>query len=86
MAEKHGLSQGVNDGLAVPEKFELYDLRHDMGETTDRAAREPQRLQAMAGALRKMYHEVRAESPVWPAWIAPPYEKERIKYFQLDKD
>ncbi len=72
--------------MAEPEKFELYNLRRDVSETTDLASREPHRLQAMAETLRKMYHEVRDESPVWPAWIAPPYEKERIKYFQFDKD
>ena len=45
---------------------------------------EADRLQAMTEILRKLYREVRDESPVWPAWTAPRYEQERIRFFQLD--
>ena len=58
--------------------FELYNLREDIGETTDLAEREPERLERMATVLRKMYHEVRAEGPVWPEWTWPRYEAKRI--------
>jgi arylsulfatase A len=60
--------------------FELYDLIQDIGETTDLAQQEPKRLQEMAATLRKMYHEVRGESPVWPVWEWPRYEGKRIKW------
>lgn len=64
--------------------FELYNLREDQSETTDLAQREPQRLAAMSAQLRKLYHEVRDESPSWPAWTAPRYEAERIRWFKLE--
>ena len=59
--------------------FELYNLRQDVAETTDLAAQEPERLKAMSAQLRKRYHEVRDEGPVWPAWEWPRYEGQRIK-------
>jgi len=59
--------------------FELYNLREDIGETTDLAEKEPQRLAAMSAQLRKLYHEVRDEAPVWPAWEWSHYEGQRIK-------
>jgi len=60
--------------------FELYNLRKDIGETTDLAEKEPERLKQMADQLTKLYHEVRDESPVWPAWKAPRIEGKRIKW------
>ena len=59
--------------------FELYNLRRDVGETTDLADKEPERLKAMSNQLRKLYREVRDESPVWPDWEWPRYEGQRIK-------
>ena len=60
--------------------MELYNLRRDIGETDDRASREPERLRGMARALRTLYHEVRDESPVWPAWEFARYESGRIEW------
>ena len=59
--------------------FELYNLREDIGETTDLAEKEPQRLAAMSARLRKLYREVCEESPVWPEWEWAKYEGGRIK-------
>ncbi len=61
--------------------FELYNLRDDIGETTDLAEREPRRLADMSAKLRTLYREVRDESPVWPAWKWPRYEGQRIRAF-----
>ena len=61
--------------------FDLYNLRDDIGETTDLARREPKRLAEMSARLRKLYREVRDESPVWPAWEWPRYEGKRIRAF-----
>lgn len=60
--------------------FELYNLRRDTGETTDLAAQEPKRLAEMSARLEKLYHEVREESPVWPAWTWTHYEGKRIEW------
>lgn len=60
--------------------FELYNLTEDAGETKDRVASEPERLAAMKEKLVALYHEVRAESPVWPAWKSPRYEASRIEW------
>jgi arylsulfatase A len=59
-------------------KFELYNLREDMGETTDLSVKEPARLAEMKTVLEKKYHEVREESPTWPAWKNPGTEGKRI--------
>ena len=61
--------------------FELYNLRWDLGETTDLAEREPERLAEMSSQLRKLYYEIRAESPVWPPWEwTHYYEGSRIEW------
>ncbi|MFO7975469.1 MAG: hypothetical protein R6V12_12635 [Candidatus Hydrogenedentota bacterium] len=59
---------------------ELYNLRRDVGETTDLAEQEPERLAEMSAKLRKLYNEVREESPVWPAWEWSRYEQQRIEW------
>lgn len=65
---------------AEPTTFELFNLRRDVGETTDLAGREPERLAAMSAQLKRLYHEVRAESPVWPAWEWTNDEAKRIEW------
>lgn len=67
--------------------FELYNLRNDIGEKTDLASKEPERVKKMAAQLKKMYREVRDESPTWPAWEWPRYEGKRIReyYDSLNK-
>ena len=67
--------------LSELKTFELFHLREDIGETTDRAQSEPKRLREMSAALNKMYHEVRDESPVWPEWKWPRYDGHRINEF-----
>lgn len=58
--------------------FELYNLRQDIGETTDRAAGEPEKLREMAALLQARYAEIRRETPVWPIFDDPGYEQQRI--------
>lgn len=74
---------------AEPASFALYNLRQDLGETKDLATAEPAKFEELKALLLTKYHEVRAESPVWPAWkfdnregkriIWPDYVKERQK-------
>jgi arylsulfatase A len=66
--------------VAELDTFELYNLKTDIGETTDRASQEPGRLQEMAAVLQRLYREVRDESPVWPAWEFARYEGQRIEW------
>ena len=61
--------------------FELYNLKDDIGETTDRANSEPERLAEMSAKLQEMFHEVQDESPTWPAWKSPRIESKRIREF-----
>ena len=63
------------------DKFELYNLDEDIGETTDRAESEPERLAEMSAKLRQMFREVQKESPSWPAWKSPRIESKRIRDF-----
>jgi arylsulfatase A len=74
---------------AEPVSFVLYNLKTDIGETEDLAAKEPQKLAEMKDKLLKKYHAVRKESPTWPAWtfdnregkriVQPEYVKNRAK-------
>ena len=61
--------------------FELYNLKKDIGERTDMAQREPKRLAEMSARLRILYHEVRDEGPIWPAWKWPHLAGNRINAF-----
>jgi arylsulfatase A len=60
--------------------FELYNLKADIGETTNLAEREPARLEAMKARLTKLYREIQQENPTWPVWKATNYDGQRIKY------
>lgn len=63
---------------AEPVSFALYNLRDDIGETKDLAAAEPRKLDELKALLLKKYHQVRAESPTWPAWKFDNREGQRI--------
>lgn len=60
--------------------FTLYNLRNDIGETTDLSAKEPAKLAELKKLLVAKYHEVRDESPTWPAWQNPNLEAQRIQW------
>jgi arylsulfatase A len=45
--------------------FELYNLRDDIGQKNDLAAKEPEKLKQLSAQLVKTYDEVQAEGPVW---------------------
>jgi arylsulfatase A len=65
---------------AEPTGYELYNLKADIGETTDLAAREPQKLAELRELLVARFREVQRESPVWPEWEFPRYEGGRIEW------
>ena len=46
---------------AVLEKFELYNLADDVGEKTDLAAKEQDRVKSMAAEMKRLHEEVRIE-------------------------
>ena len=56
-------------------RFELYNLRDDLSQTTDLAQKEPQRLQQMSGRLGTLYREVIAEGPTWRVPDVAPKKK-----------
>jgi arylsulfatase A len=61
-------------------RFELYNLRQDVGEKNDLSSKEPEKFRELKAALEKKYLEVRAECPTWPAWEWPRYEANRIEW------
>ncbi|MCA9071809.1 MAG: sulfatase-like hydrolase/transferase, partial [Planctomycetaceae bacterium] len=58
--------------------FELYNLKNDIGETTDLAAKEPARVNEMSKRMNEMLLEIQKENPTWPVWTSPRYESKRI--------
>lgn len=60
--------------------FSLYNLRADIGEKTDLAAKEPAKLAELKALIEAKYREVRAESPTWPAWKFTGAEGKRIEW------
>ena len=63
---------------AEPVSFALYNLREDIGETKDLSTTLPEKLSELKALLMKKYHQVRDESPVWPAWQFDNREGKRI--------
>jgi arylsulfatase A len=67
----YGLHVALRDGdwkiLASADltRFELYNLRDDPKETTDLAAKEPDRFEQMKKKLAKLNAEIEAEGPDW---------------------
>ncbi|QDT94923.1 sulfatase-like hydrolase/transferase [Gimesia aquarii] len=54
--------------------FELYYIKNDIAETTDRSESEPEILKQMKQQMQEIYKEVQAEAPRWPAWEFARYE------------
>ena len=64
--------------IAEPTTFELYNLKNDLAETTNLIDKEPAKLAELKAALLAKYHEVRDESPTWPAWKFTGAEGKKI--------
>ena len=58
-------------------EFSLYNLRLDIGEKSDLATTESEQLAEMKKLVQTKYHEVRQESPTWPAWQFPTAPKKQ---------
>lgn len=63
---------------AEPTTFELYNLKTDLAETTNLIDKEPAKFAELKAALLTKYHEVRDESPTWPAWKFTGAEGKKI--------
>jgi arylsulfatase len=61
-------------------QFELYNLRDDIGEKRDLSSEEPEKLKQLIDRLQLVYADVQAESPVWPTWEWPRYERTLIEW------
>jgi arylsulfatase A len=60
--------------------YELYNLKTDIGETTDLASREPEKLRELTALVTARFEEVQRDTPVWPVWEDPRYEQGRIEW------
>ena len=49
----------------MPTRFELYNIRQDPGQQQDRAAEDPERVEAMKKALLSLHADVVAEGDDW---------------------
>ncbi|MBL9142298.1 MAG: sulfatase [Verrucomicrobiaceae bacterium] len=63
---------------AEPTTFELYNLKTDLTETTNLIDKEPAKFTELKAALLAKYHEVRDDSPTWPAWKFTSAEGKKI--------
>jgi arylsulfatase A len=73
------LEHELNMKKAELDTFELYNLRQDIGETTDLSESEPEKLSELKTLLHVKYHDVRDESPIWPEWEFARYEGMKIR-------
>jgi arylsulfatase A len=64
------------------DRFELFNLQSDLGESTDLSTSESDVLGPIAAQLRQMFRNVQQESPTWPAWTWPRLEGKRIRAFR----
>ncbi|MDP1590984.1 MAG: hypothetical protein Q8M07_24735, partial [Prosthecobacter sp.] len=62
------------------QNFMLFNLRADIGEKNDLATSEPAKLAEMKALLEAKYAEVKAESPMWPAWTFTGAEGKKIEW------
>jgi len=60
--------------------FSLYNLRNDITEKTDLSTKESVKLAELKTLLLAKYRQVRAESPIWPAWHFTGAEGKRIEW------
>jgi arylsulfatase A len=65
---------------AKPVSFALYHLKDDIGEKKELSVSEPAKFAEMKELLITKYHEVRDESPIWPAWKFDNREGQRIEW------
>jgi hypothetical protein len=69
----HGDCEAIKSAKLVG--FELYNLKSDLGQQTDLAATEPDKLQELSALLVAKYKEVQEQGPVWD--IPKPMGKEK---------
>jgi hypothetical protein len=55
---------------ASPERYELYDLSTDISESHDLATKMPGKVQSLSVGMNRLWSDIQAEAPVWPAWKA----------------
>lgn len=60
--------------------FQLYDLSTDPAESRDVSANHPQLMSRLQEQMRRIYRDVQAEAPRWPAWTWPRYEAHHIQW------
>lgn len=73
--------------------FELYHIKSDIAETTDRSESEQEILEKMKKQMTEIFEEVQAEAPRWPAWefarhegkIISEYYRKQAEAKQKDK-
>lgn len=60
--------------------FELYNLKADIAEQKNVRQQQEEVFRRLRSEMEKLYHEVRKEAPIWPAWEFARYEAERIEW------
>lgn len=69
----HGDCETIKSAQLVG--FELYNVKSDLGQQTDLAAAEPEKLKELSALLTAKYKEVQAQGPVWD--VPKPMGKEK---------
>jgi arylsulfatase A-like enzyme len=53
---------------ALPQRYELYNLRIDLGQRNDLAVSEPAVTRRLSYALQRHWRDLRQDAPVWKEW------------------
>jgi arylsulfatase A len=55
---------------ALPERYELYDLSRDIGQTEDLSEQMPHKVKELAAKMEVLWKDIQTEAPIWPEWKA----------------
>ena len=62
------------------ERFELYNVTDDIGETNDLSSTNVEVFDRLKAPMQAIFREVQAEAPEWPAWKWPRHESSKIQW------
>lgn len=80
LPKNHSLTQKQMTWLKKTDlvKFELYNLRQDIGQSMDLSAQEKERFESMKKKMTAMHQEILSDGPTWFVEKEPVWEKGKV--------